>query len=80
MVMIGMNVPTPGRKHKKQLQAIENCIAEGIFVHYVGYTLEHIDHMEEVLEEIQSLGTQAWQYRIRQDQILEGRPMNPIFK
>ena len=58
MVMIGMNHHTyQGHTvHQKQLQGIDNCIAEGIFVYYVGYTLESLDHMEEVLEEIQSLG------------------------
>ena len=38
-------------KWEKQLKGIDNCIAEGVFVYYVGYTLEHVDHMEEVLEE-----------------------------
>ena len=49
-VMIGLNhCSYQGKKiHEKQLIGIDNCIKEGIFVYYVGYTLEHLDHMEEV--------------------------------
>ena len=81
MVMIGMNHHSyQGEKvHKKQLQAIENCNAEGIFVYYVGYTLEHLDHMEEVLEEIQSLGNRARQYRIRAGSDIGRSPDEPKF-
>jgi molybdenum cofactor biosynthesis enzyme MoaA len=81
MVMIGMNHHTyQGQKvHDKQLEGIKNCIAEGIFVYYVGYTLESLDHMEEVLEEIQMLGDKAWQYRIRAGSDIGRSPDEPKF-
>jgi uncharacterized Fe-S cluster-containing radical SAM superfamily protein len=81
MVMIGMNHHTyQGHTvHQKQLQGIDNCIAEGIFVYYVGYTLESLDHMEEVLEEIQSLGNKSWQYRIRAGSDIGRSPNEPRF-
>jgi len=81
MVMIGMNHHSyQGMKvHEKQLKGIDNCIAEGVFVYYVGYTLEHVDHMEEVLEEIQALGNKAWQYRIRAGSDIGRSPDEPQF-
>jgi molybdenum cofactor biosynthesis enzyme MoaA len=81
MVMIGMNHHSyQGMKvHEKQLEGINNCIAEGIFVYYVGYTLESLDHMEEVLEEIQSLGNKSWQYRIRAGSDIGRTPEEPRF-
>jgi len=81
MVMIGVNHHTyQGHTvHQKQLQGIDNCIAEGIFVYYVGYTLESLDHMEEVLEEIQSLGQKSWQYRIRAGSDIGRSPNEPRF-
>ena len=80
-VMIGMNhCSYQGKKiHEKQLIGIDNCIKEGIFVYYVGYTLEHLDHMEEVLEEIQSLGNKSWQYRIRAGSDIGRSPDEPKF-
>jgi len=80
-VMIGLNHQTyQGEKiHQKQLQGIDNCIKEGIFVYYVGYTLEHLDHMEEVLEEIQTLGNKSWQYRIRAGSDIGRSPDEPKF-
>ena len=80
-VMIGMNHHTyqGATVHQKQLQGIDNCIAEGIFVYYVGYTLESLDHMEEVLEEIQSLGDKSWQYRIRAGSDIGRTPDEPKF-
>jgi hypothetical protein len=80
-VMIGLNHHTyqGATVHQKQLEAINNCIAEGIFVYYVGYTLESLDHMEEVLEEIQSLGHKGWQYRIRAGSDIGRTPDEPKF-
>ena len=80
-VMIGLNHHTyqGATVHQKQLEAINNCIAEGIFVYYVGYTLESLDHMEEVLEEIQSLGHKSWQYRIRAGSDIGRTPDEPKF-
>lgn len=81
MVMIGLNHYTyQGIKvHEKQLVGIENCIKEGVFVYYVGYTLESLDHMEEVLEEIQTLGNRSWQYRIRAGSDIGRTPEEPRF-
>jgi molybdenum cofactor biosynthesis enzyme MoaA len=81
MVMIGLNHHSYQGEtvHQKQLQGIDNCIAEGIFVYYVGYTLESLDHMEEVLEEIQSLGDKSWQYRIRAGSDIGRAPNEPRF-
>lgn len=81
MVMIGLNHHTYQGEtvHQKQLQGIDNCIAEGIFVYYVGYTLESLDHMEHVLEEIQSLGHKSWQYRIRAGSDIGRAPNEPRF-
>jgi len=80
-LLIGLNHWSyQGEKvHEKQLKGIENCIAEGIFVYYVGYTLENLEHMEEVLEEIQSLGNKAWQYRIRAGSDIGRSPDEPRF-
>jgi hypothetical protein len=81
MVMIGLNHHSyqGATVHQKQLQGIDNCIAEGIFVYYVGYTLESLDHMEHVLEEIQSLGHKSWQYRIRAGSDIGRSPDEPRF-
>jgi hypothetical protein len=81
MVMIGLNHHSYQGEtvHQKQLQGIDNCIAEGIFVYYVGYTLESLDHMEHVLEEIQSLGQKSWQYRIRAGSDIGRSPDEPRF-
>ena len=81
MVMIGLNHPDyQGEKiHKKQLQGIDNCIAEGIFVYYTGYTLGSLFQMEDVLEEIQRLGNRSWQYRIRAGSDIGRSPDEPRF-
>lgn len=78
-VMIGLNHQTyQGEKvHEKQLQAIKNCKQVGIMVYYVGYTLENVDHIPEVLEEIQSLGDSAYQYRIRAGSDIGRSPDEP---
>lgn len=56
-----------GKKvHEKQLQAITNAIDIGYYLPYVGYTLESLDHLPEVLEEIQTLKSEKiLQFRIR---------------
>ena len=60
-VMIGLNHPTYQGEvvHRKQLEGIKNCTESGIFVYYVGYTLEDVNHIPDVLEEIQQLGNSA---------------------
>lgn len=66
-VLIGMNHKSyQGEKvHNKQIQGIKNCKEVGLFVYYVGFTLETHEHLPDVLEEIQLLGDTAYQYRIR---------------
>ena len=52
--------------HQKQLTAIKNVLDVGFYLPYVGYTLESLDHLPEVLEEINTLKTaNIWQFRIR---------------
>lgn len=52
--------------HKKQLQAIKNVLDIGYYLPYVGYTLESLDHLPEVLEEIDKLkNSKILHFRIR---------------
>lgn len=78
-VMIGLNHQTYQGEtvHRKQLQAIQNCKDAGLMVYYVGYTLENLDHIPDVLEEIQRLGNSAWQYRIRAGSDIGRSPDEP---
>jgi len=78
-VMIGLNHPSyQGEKvHQKQLQGIRNCKEAGIFVYYVGYTIESYDHLPFVLKEIQELGDTAFQYRIRAGSDIGRNPDEP---
>ena len=80
-VMIGLNHHSyqGDTVHQKQLQGIQNCKDAGIFVYYVGYTLENIDHISEVLEEIQQLGNSALQYRIRAGSDIGRNPDEPRY-
>lgn len=80
-VMIGLNHYSyqGNTVHQKQLQGIQNCKDAGIFVYYVGYTLEDIDHIPEVLEEIQQLGNSALQYRIRAGSDIGRNPDEPRY-
>lgn len=57
-IMLGLNhYSYQGQKiHDKQIKGIENCAEVGLFVYYVGYTLEDLNHLPEVLEEIQHIG------------------------
>jgi len=80
-VMIGLNHHTyQGEKiHIKQLEAIKNCNEIGIIVYYIGYTLENVDHIPEVLEEIQKLGDSALQYRVRAGSDIGRNPDEPRY-
>lgn len=56
--------------HQKQLRAIDNLIKHKFEINYIGYTLESLDHLPEVLEEIQELHAKLWKpevchFRIR---------------
>jgi molybdenum cofactor biosynthesis enzyme MoaA len=80
-VMIGLNHTSYQGKtvHKKQLQGIKNCVEAGIHVYYVGYTLENLDHIPDVLEEIQQLGNSAGQYRVRAGSDIGRNPDEPRY-
>ena len=52
--------------HNKQLTAIQNLIDCGYWVGYVGYTVETLDHIPDILTEIESLANEKiWHFRIR---------------
>ena len=78
-VMIGLNHPSyqGNTVHQKQLTGIQNCVDAGIFVYYVGYTLEDTNHIPDVLDEIQRLGNSAWQYRVRAGSEIGRTPDEP---
>ena len=78
-VMIGLNHHTyqGDTVHRKQLEGIKNCNEVGIFVYYTGYTLEDVNHIPDVLEEIQRIGNQSWQYRIRAGSDIGRNPDEP---
>jgi sulfatase maturation enzyme AslB (radical SAM superfamily) len=80
-VMIGLNHSSyqGDTVHQKQLRGIENCKAAGIVVYYVGYTLENLDHIPDVLEEIQKLGSSATQYRVRAGSDIGRNPNEPRY-
>ena len=56
-----------GKKvHEKQLRAINNLIDIGYWIGYVGYTIETLDHIPNILNEIEKIKhDRIWQYRIR---------------
>ena len=63
--------------HKKQIQGIKNLVKVGSPIYYVGYTLEHIDHFKDALDEIQEFGSDAIQYRIRAGSDIGRNPDEP---
>jgi Radical SAM superfamily len=65
---IGLNHWTyQGKKvHEKQLRAINNLLDIGYWIGYVGYTIETLDHIPDILNEIETIKHERiWQYRIR---------------
>ena len=80
-VMIGLNHHSYQGEtvHRKQLEGIENCKQEGILLYYIGYTLESITHIPDVLEEIQKLGNTAYQYRVRAGSDIGRNPDEPRY-
>ena len=80
-VMIGLNHHSYQGEtvHRKQLEGIQNCKEEGILLYYIGYTLESITHIPDVLEEIQLLGDSATQYRIRAGSDIGRNPDEPRY-
>lgn len=67
-LILGLNHPSYINNEtirRKQLKAIENCNAEGIWVYSIGYTMSSISELHDILEEI---CTQPWtpeHFRIR---------------
>lgn len=55
--------------HEKQLRAIQTALDTGFYISYIGYTLESLDHLPDVLEEIKIVRNYSidriWQFRIR---------------
>lgn len=52
--------------HNKQLTSIENIIAHNLILPYVGYTIESLDHLAEIFDEIDEIDNpRISQYRIR---------------
>lgn len=80
-VMIGLNHHSyqGNTVHRKQLEGIQNCKEEGILLYYIGYTLENLDHIPDVLEEIQQLGHSATQYRVRAGSDIGRNPDEPRY-
>jgi hypothetical protein len=67
-VVVGLNHWTyQGKKiHDKQLTAIKNLTDIGYWMGYVGYTIETLDHIPDILTEIENIKHPLiWQYRIR---------------
>jgi hypothetical protein len=54
------------RVHEKQLKGIKNLIDLDYVIGYVGYTLETLEHVPDVLTEIETLKSdRIWHFRIR---------------
>jgi len=55
--------------HKKQLEGIKNCVDMNLFFHYIGYTVESYEHLQDVLKEINEFPAynkgKKYQFRIR---------------
>jgi len=79
VMCIGLNHPTyQGEKiHKKQLEGIKNCHEVGLTMYYIGYTVEDVNHIPDVLDEIQQLGNVTYQYRIRAGSDIGRNPDEP---
>lgn len=68
MVCVGLNHHTyQGKKvHAKQLRAINKLADAGYTLGYVGYTIESLDHVKEILDEIVAINRPSINhYRIR---------------
>jgi|LauGreDrversion4_2_1035121.scaffolds.fasta_scaffold35065_4 hypothetical protein len=52
--------------HNKQLAGIRNLLDIGYTIGYIGYTMETLDHVPDILEEIETIRhSNIWHYRIR---------------
>lgn len=66
-VTIGLNHPDyqGNFTHGRQLRGIQNCVAQGLRIKNINYTLEDYSQMPFILNEIQSLKDVAEEFRIR---------------
>ena len=66
-VTIGLNHPNyQGQAvHDKQLVGINNCVEMGLTIKNINYTIEGLEQIPFILDEIQNFSTTAKQYRIR---------------
>ena len=78
-VTIGLNHPDyqGAAVHKKQLQAIQNCIQLNFKIKNINYTLENTQQIPFILTEIQSFGNTAEEYRIRGGANIGRSPIDP---
>jgi len=82
-VMVGLNHYTyQGQKiHDKQIAGLKNCKEVGLHVYYVGYTLEDLDHLPDVINEIQYIGNSitgpGTHFRIRAGSDIGRNPDEP---
>ena len=66
-VTIGLNHPDyQGQEiHNRQLNGIKNCVKLGLAIKNINYTLESLDQITFILEEIQTFKDVAEEFRIR---------------
>lgn len=66
-VTIGLNHPDYQGQftHERQLRGIQNCVAQGLRIKNINYTLESYSQIPFILKEIQSLKNVAEEFRIR---------------
>ena len=68
VVSVGLNHHTYQGKavHKKQLEGVRNIIEQGFHIGYVGYTMQSLDEVPEILEEIEMMrGWGVPKFRLR---------------
>jgi len=84
MAVLGLNHESYQGKvvHGKQVAGIDICNEEGMCVEKIFYTVEHIDQVADVMEEIQAMGLKnhpRTEYRIRAGSDIGRTPDEPRF-
>ena len=79
-VTIGLNHPDyqGAAIHKKQLKGIVNCTLAGMRIKNINYTLESLDQIPFILNEIQTFGNTAEEFRIRGGAEIGRHPDTPV--
>jgi organic radical activating enzyme len=79
-VTIGLNHPDyqGAAVHRKQLKGIVNCTLTGMRIKNINYTLETLDQIPFILNEIQTFGKVAEEFRIRGGAEIGRHPDTPI--